>query len=109
MLSVKVSKIPVVTSGARRNMLSRRQVKCVCDARKKYETKISNRVKENVNNLIVLGSADFKMMYELLKEADTFHREKMNELMKNVKMPVVVSEETKVADEDIENIFIEKQ
>ena len=35
-------------------------VKCVCDMRKKYEATISARAKENVNQLLVLGTTDFK-------------------------------------------------
>lgn len=101
----------------------KRNTVCVsrCDSRKKYETKISNKVKDNVNKIMVMGAVDFKMMYELLKEADQFHREKVDSFVKNMKVQVpseedgvdtevvegVVVDETLSSDAD-ENIFVEK-
>jgi hypothetical protein len=95
----------------------------VCDLRKKYETKISNKVKENVNKLMVIGAVDFKMMYEMLKEADKFHKEKMDGFVKNMKMQMpdgnvaeheaddtsdVFEDSGEVTESDEGNIFVEK-
>ena len=86
----------------------RRTVSCMCDMRKKYETVVNDRVKENVNKILVIGSVDFKLMYEILKEVDQFHREKVKSMMKgsddsSTNSAIVVSE-----DDDSENIFLEK-
>lgn len=77
---------------------------CVCDLRKKYETKVVEKVKENFNKLLVIGSVDFKMMYEILKDVDAVHKEKFQSMTKkeDVKTEVEVVEETN------ENIFLEK-
>lgn len=88
---------------------SRRQVVCMCDARKKYETKIANRVKENMNHLMILGAADFNMMYDLLKEADLFHREKVNDMMDSMKSMKSMNIDDSTKEDTIdENIFLDK-
>jgi len=87
----------------------RRMVSCVCDMRKKYETVVNDRVKENVNKILVIGSVDFKLMYEILKEVDQFHREKAKSMMKGSESD---SASTSSIDADgeteSENIFLEK-
>jgi hypothetical protein len=85
----------------------RRTVSCVCDLRKKYETVVNDRVKENVNKLLVIGSVDFKLMYEILKEVDQFHREKAKSMMKGSD-DSAASTSSIDADSDSENIFLEK-
>lgn len=94
---------------------SRRACVPVCDSRKKYETKISNKVKENVNKLMVIGAVDFKMMYEMLKEADKFHKEKMDGFVKNMKMQMPdgsrdgtdESESGGDGDDDTSDVFVD--
>jgi hypothetical protein len=103
------------TQGVRCN--TSRKVVCVavCDSRKKYETRIANKVKENVNKLMVMGAVDFKMMYEMLKEADKFHKEKMDGFMKNMNVEVPKEDDVAEAVDDAvssdseENIFVDKQ
>lgn len=83
----------------------------VCDMRKKYETNVNGRIKDNVNQLLVLGTTDFKMMYELLKEVDQFHREKIEELKVKYQGKQNTSIITKPINDDTtnENIFLEEK
>lgn len=84
---------------------SRKPQVCVCDLRKKYETKVVDKVKDNFNKLLVMGSVDFKMMYEILKDVDAVHKEKFNALTKREEKK---EEEDKVDETTNENIFLEK-
>lgn len=105
-----ILKMTKVCPGSQRSKLSKRVsvVPCVCDSRKKYETRVSNRMKENVNKILVIGTLDFKMMYELLKDADAFHKEKFDGILQNVKLPI--TPEKKTEDEETnENIFLEEK
>ena len=52
---------------------------------KKWETKVSNRVKENLNKATVMGAVDFKLMYEIIKEVDEFHRKSVHDMMNKPK------------------------
>lgn len=83
-------------------------VRCVCDMRKKYETIVQKRVKENANKLLVIGTVDFKMMYEILKEVDNLHKEKFDEIFKN-KDAVEVTNEDESAATAYENIFLDNK
>lgn len=83
----------------------RSSVTCVCDLRSKYEAKVNSKVKENLNKILVIGTVDFKMMYEILQDVDALHKEKFDSFMKSMKEKV----EVKAEDDDTnENIFLEK-
>ena len=93
-------------------------VTCVCDLRKKYESRISAKVKENFNKVLVMGSVDFKMMYEMFKEFDALHKEKMHSMFnKKEDRPDVVDAEplspdfetsSEASDDGDDNIFLKK-
>lgn len=61
---------------------SRKGLVTMCDAKKKFETKVSSRVKDNLNKLLVIGSTDFKLFYDIAKDLDEMHKEKVNKLFK---------------------------
>lgn len=89
----------------------RSHVVCVCDLRKKYEAKITSKVKENVNKILVMGTVDFKMMYEILKEVDEMHKDKLEAIMKGAKGEGERRSSPEVSidgGDDGENIFLEK-
>lgn len=93
----------------------RTSVRCACDVRKKYESQVSSRVKENVNQLLLIGTTDIRMMYEFLKDADVFHKDKFEELKQkyqsNIKdiVPVKFTQLNMKENEDNtnENIFLD--
>jgi hypothetical protein len=96
----------LMRSGTRRN-----SVTCVCDVRKKYEAKVQKQAKDNLNKVLVMGSVDFKMMYEILKDVDAIHKEKFDNIMKNMKQEDKVEDDVTITveeDETNENIFLEK-
>lgn len=95
-----------------RSVSSRRaSVTCMCDLRKKYEAKVQKQAKDNLNKVLVMGSVDFKMMYEILKDVDAIHKEKFDNIMKNMKKEDKPADDVTVTveeDETNENIFLEK-
>lgn len=60
-------------------------VTCVCDLRKKHEPKVNSLVKENLNKVMAIGSTDFKMLYEIVKDLDEMHKKKVDEITKKNK------------------------
>jgi len=74
---------------------------------RKWETKVSNRVKENMNKLTVIGAVDFKLMYEIIKEVDEFHKKSMHDMMNKTKKDDVVHSQPDHEDSKDENIFLD--
>jgi Tfp pilus assembly protein PilW len=74
---------------------------------KKWETKVSARVKENLNKATVMGAVDFKLMYEIIKEVDEFHRKSVQEMMNKPKTDDVVHPPQADEDSKEENIFLD--
>lgn len=65
----------------RNNHCRDKRTLCYCsDMRKKHEVTVSNRIKENVNQLLIIGSVDFKLMYEIAKDIDAFHKDKFEDI-----------------------------
>ena len=74
---------------------------------KKWETKVSARVKENLNKATVMGAVDFKLMYEIIKEVDEFHRKSVHDMMNKTKKDDVVHPPQAEEDSKEENIFLD--
>ena len=74
---------------------------------KKWETKVSARVKENLNKATVMGAVDFKLMYEIIKEVDEFHRKSVHDMMNKSKNDDVVHPPQADEDSKEENIFLD--
>ena len=71
-------------------------------ARKAYEKKRMVSLKENINKLITIATADTKEVVEFIKELDELHKK---ELMPNAVKETTVSEEQ----QDEENIFLKQE
>lgn len=98
-----------------KSLTAKKRYICACsDIRKKHEVNISNRIKENVNQLLVIGTVDFKLMYEIAKDMDAFHKEKFEELKRkyqstsntaiNIEKSIFVQDNE---NDDSVNIFID--
>ena len=93
-------------------LLSRRSVVCVASAkktespivraRKAFETKRMASLKENLNKIVAIATADVKELTDFVKELDDLHRKEL--------MPGKSKTEESVVDEDQndENIFVKE-
>lgn len=95
-------------------LLSRRSVVCVASAkktespivraRKAFETKRMASLKENLNKIVAIATADVKELTDFVKELDDLHRK---ELMPGKSKPIA-DESVAEEDQNDENIFVKE-
>lgn len=73
--------------------------------RKKVETKRSTMLKDNINKLTLIASADTKFLSDTFTELDVMHKKFFEDTFGSKK--TTVSEETVVSTEEDTNIFRE--
>lgn len=78
-------------------------------ARKRFEAKRGVSLKENLNKLLVIATADIKEYGDFVKELDDIHRKEVKELFNKAKSSVVGDSAESVAEEEGENIFVDRE